>query len=99
LAGSSAAISSDDAQLLVKIVEQRPTSLTAIFVDTMRAVIRLTPLSFGIEIGAQRTSFNHAHLKNLGLIERQEGRWDFTAFGEGFIEAVSDPGLPEGTTG
>ncbi|MEM9315712.1 MAG: hypothetical protein AAGA95_13890, partial [Pseudomonadota bacterium] len=39
------------------------------------------------------TTFNHAHLQNLGLIEHREGKWDLTNFGEGFIQAVSDPSL------
>tara|TARA_R110002049_G_scaffold265588_1_gene441713 strand:+ start:72 stop:791 length:720 start_codon:yes stop_codon:yes gene_type:complete len=90
-----ARISFDDAQLLVAITESKPTSTSKLFAEAVNIALLAIPVVGGA-IPRHRTdptTFNHAHLRNLGLIDRYDGKWELTAFGEGFIEAVTDPSL------
>lgn len=86
---------SDDAQLLSAITLKRPTSITEAFALTMKLVAAGLP--FASAGPFSETSFNHAHLKNLNLIARNDRIWMLTTFGRGFIKAVSDPSLELGT--
>lgn len=88
-------ISSEDAQLLVNITEEKPSKISQLFADAVRAA--LGSMAFGISVSfkSEQSTFNHAHLRNLGLISKQDGRWGLTVLGEGFIQAVTDPSFEE----
>lgn len=87
-------LSSQDAQLLAQIAEE-PTNFFAAFTKAIFKGIRVKPL-FPMIIGdGDRMTFNQAHLRNLNLIDQYDRVWELTAFGEGFIKAVSDPSLTQ----
>lgn len=86
-------LSFEDAQILVAIAETKPTIATRLFAEAVRLAIRFAPFDLPIQLGSDPNTFNHAHLRNLGLIERHDGRWELTVFGKGFIEAVTDPSI------
>jgi hypothetical protein len=90
-----ARISFDDAQLLVRITEAKPTSSSRLFAEAVNIALLAIPIVGGSfhRFGSEPTTFNHDHLQNLGLIDIRDGKWELTAFGEGFIEAVTDPSL------
>lgn len=70
-------LNAEDAQLLAIIAERKS---------------RISPfLSDDPSITMDKTTFNHEHLKNLNLIEKQQLRWYISTFGQNFIKAVSDP--------
>ncbi|NEQ68397.1 MAG: DUF4393 domain-containing protein [Symploca sp. SIO1B1] len=83
-------LSFEDAQLLVAITEAKPNKWTQMFSETV--TLALTA-AFAIHLNYEPQTFNHAHLQNLGLIERHEGKWKLTILGEGFIKAVTDPSI------
>ncbi|QNN23360.1 DUF4393 domain-containing protein [Planctomycetales bacterium ZRK34] len=85
-------MTSDDARVLAEIAGRRPTSLSAAFSEAMRRAFAATPLGIVLASRDPRT-FNHFHLKNLGLIYHEDGFWDLTTIGRAFIKAVSDPEL------
>jgi len=90
-----ARISFDDAQLLVAITEAKPTATSKLFAEAVNVALLAIPV-IGGSIPRHRTeptTFNHAHLRNLGLIDRNDGKWGLTPFGEGFITAVTDPSI------
>ena len=86
-------ISSEDAQLLAEISDQKSSNVSKLF--SVAVKVALSSLVFGdlTVINSKPKTFNHAHLQNLGLIQRNEGNWELTVFGEGFIKAVTDPSL------
>ena len=94
-----ARISFEDAQLLARIADSSPSTATELFAQAMKFAMKA---ALGTVTGSfprpsmfagEPTTFNHAHLRNLGLIERREGGWELTTLGEGFIEIVTDPSL------
>jgi len=91
-----ARLSSEDAQLLVAITETKPNKYTRLFAEAMRLALRVAPFGISVSIGSDLVTFNHAHLQNLGLIEREDGKWRLSVFGDGFIRAVTDPSLVGG---
>ncbi len=90
-----ARISFDDAQLLVQITEGKPSATSKLYSAAVRAAFQATPLLVaGLVLQPPApTTFNHAHLRNLGLIARHDGKWQLTPFGEGFMWALTDPSL------
>ena len=100
-----ARISFDDTQLLVKITESRSNDkaeqLFALAVKVARTAAPFLATTAGPFTSqlywslhqTDPTTFNHAHLQNLGLIECHDREWSLTPFGEGFIQAVTDPSL------
>lgn len=90
-----ARISFDDARLLVEITEAKPTATSKLFAEAVNIALLAIPIVGGSipRYRTEPTTFNHAHLRNLGLIERHDGKWELTPFGEGFIQAVTDPSL------
>lgn len=85
-----ARISSEDAQVLVGIVENSSARFTVLFAQAVRVAIKSGPFKVAVGLG-DPTTFSHAHLENLDLIKREAGSWVLTVFGEGFIRAVTDP--------
>jgi hypothetical protein len=81
--------------LLVRITEAKPTPSSKLFAEAIDIALLAIPILGGSfpRVGSEPTTFNHAHLRNLGLIDRRDGKWELTAFGDGFIEAVTDPSL------
>jgi hypothetical protein len=88
-----ARLSSEDAQILAAIAEGKPNKYTVLFAEAIRIALRLSPFGIRVSFGSDPVTFNHAHLQNLGLIEREEGKWRLSVFGDGFIRAVTDPSL------
>jgi hypothetical protein len=86
-------LSFEDAQLLVQIAEEKPTTATRLFSEAVTLALKVAPFGISISLGSDPKTFNHAHLQNLGLIGRYDGKWVLTVFGKGFIEAVTDPSL------
>ncbi len=86
-------ISSEDAQLLVNITEDKPTKVSNLFAEAVRIALDATPIGVSIFLRGDTTTFNHAHLRNLGLIDKFDGKWALTVLGEGFIAAVTDPSI------
>ena len=84
-------ITTEDAQLLSAITRKRPNSMTEVFTATMKMIAEQLPIAAASP--RTETSFNHAHLKNLNLIEKLDRVWILSTFGRGFIAAVSDPAL------
>ena len=78
------------------IAETKPNKYTKLFSEGIRVALRLAPFGVSVSIGYDPMTFNHAHLQNLGLIEREDGKWRLSVFGEGFIRAVTDPSLAGG---
>lgn len=88
-------ISSEDAQLLVNITEQKPNEVSKLFAHAVKIALGTMPFGISVSLNSDPTTFNHAHLRNLGLINRYDGKWELTVLGEGFIEAVTDPSISE----
>jgi abortive infection alpha-like protein len=86
-------LSSEDAQLLVTIAEQKPTPFSKLFAEAVQVALRTMPFAIPVTLNSEPATFNHAHLGNLGLIDQYNDRWGLTVFGEGFIQAVTDPSL------
>jgi len=90
-------ISSEDAQLLVKITEQKQNTMSKLFADAVRLALKSMPYMV-VTLNPETTTFNHTHLRNLGLIKKYGGKWDITVFGKDFIRAVTDPSLEQSPT-
>ena len=88
-------LSFQDAQLLVEIAGEKPTVASKLFAEAVSVAHKMIPFGISVSLGSDPKTFNHAHLQNLGLIERHDGKWGMTVFGIGFIEAVTDPTLTE----
>ncbi|NEP61173.1 MAG: DUF4393 domain-containing protein [Symploca sp. SIO2G7] len=86
-------LSFEDAQLLVAITETQPNKWTQMFSEAVTLAFSVTAFGIKVNFNSDPQTFNHAHLQNLGLIERYEGKWKLTIFGEGFIKAVTDPSI------
>jgi hypothetical protein len=86
-------LSFEDAQLLVAIAEEKPSTVTRLFSEAVTLALKGATFGISISLGSDPQTFNHAHLRNLGLIDRYDGKWQLTVFGEGFIRAVTDPSL------
>lgn len=90
-------ISFEDAQLLVKISEAKPSNITNLFSLAVKAALEAIPVVYAVSALRQDdTTFNHAHLRSLGLIKMVSGKWVLTVLGVGFIQAVTDPSLEAG---
>lgn len=83
-----------DAQLLDKIRSNQPTA-------RMNRMWK-THFTSGAESRAKyfgdmrpKDSLSHAILSGLNIIEKDDGTWTITIFGEAFIKAVTDPELEE----
>lgn len=88
-------LSLEDAQLLVKISEYKPTKATRLYSEAIKLALSVAPFDIPLTLNSDSNTFNHAHLQNLGLIKLCDGKWELTIFGEGFIEAVTDPSIAE----
>jgi len=82
-------LSGHDAQILAEIAEQEADKSVAFKKTANSFMASISMFGISLEI-RQNGSFNHEHLKSLGLIERQSGAWELTLTGEAFIHAVSD---------
>lgn len=82
-------LSGQDAQILAEIAEQVTDKSVAFKKAANSFMASIGMFGISLEI-RQNGSFNHEHLKSLGLIERQSGAWELTLIGEAFIHAVSD---------
>lgn len=78
-------LTSSDAVLLLKIAQQDES--TPITVKVLRALASSTTLG----LFSERKTFNHVHLKNLGLIAQLERDWILTTAGRELMKVVSDP--------
>lgn len=86
-------LSFEDAQILAAIAETKPSTWSRLFGEAVALALQVAPFGISVSLKSDPKTFNHAHLQNLGLIERYDGKWRLTVFGEGFIKAVTDPSL------
>lgn len=82
-------LSGQDAQILAEIAEQETDKSVAFKKSVNSFIASISMLGISLEI-RQNGSFNHEHLRSLGLIERPSGAWELTLTGKAFIQAVSD---------
>jgi len=84
-----ARLSTDDAVLLARIAEADKEKLP---IKVLKAFTNSLPIVglFSKQI-QEKTTFNHTHLKNLGLVENVEGLWLMTIVGREFIKCVCGP--------
>ncbi|PZV11490.1 MAG: hypothetical protein DCF22_14445 [Leptolyngbya sp.] len=83
-------ISSNDAIVLLKIAERSQKEKIKLAVKAITVSLNI----FGITLSAlleDESDFNREHLRNLYLIQKSEGTWKLTLFGEEFLKSVSDP--------
>ena len=83
-------LSSNDAIVLLEIAEksQKEKIKLAVLAVTLSLNILGASLSALLE---DESDFNREHLRNLHLIQKSEGIWKLTLFGEEFLKSVSDP--------
>lgn len=82
-------LSGQDAQILADIAEQEADRSVAFKKAANSFMASISVLGISLEL-KQDGSFNHEHLRSLGLIQRQSGAWELTLTGKAFIHAVSD---------
>ena len=91
-------MSSSDAHRLAEIASRKQTPLVETFVRTLAKVTAGAGL-FGVAISGaiyrEPMSFGEAHLSNLGVVTKREGKWELSVIGEAFIKSVSDPSIEE----
>lgn len=77
-------LTSNDALLLLEVAKNDSTPLTI-------KVLKAIASAYTLGIFKQGKTFNHVHLKNLGLIEDIEKEWYLTTVGRELLKCVSDP--------
>lgn len=82
-------LSGQDAQILAEIAEQEADRSVAFKKAANSFMASISIMGISLEI-KHNGSFNHEHLRSLGLIERQSGAWELSLTGKAFIHAVSD---------
>lgn len=83
-----ARLSTNDALLLAEIAEFDKQKLST---KILKAFTISLPVVELFTMNQPRTTFNHLHLKNLGLIEKSESLWLLTIVGREFIKCVGRP--------
>jgi hypothetical protein len=78
-----------DAQILADIAEQEADRSVAFKKAANSFMASISVLGISLEL-KQDGSFNHEHLRSLGLIQRKSGAWELTLTGKAFIHAASD---------
>lgn len=84
-----ARLSTEDAVLLAQIAEADKEKLPIKVLKAFTCALPIVGL-FSRQI-QEKTTFNHTHLKNLGLVEKVEGLWLLTIVGREFIKCVGGP--------
>lgn len=89
-----ARMSAQDAMLLSKIAERNSNKYVKLSARSLSVALGFLGASVALRMD-EGSDANHEQLERLALIERSDGVWWLTHFGEKFVRAVTDPGLDE----
>jgi hypothetical protein len=83
-------LSSNDAIVLLEIAEKSQKEKIKLAVRAVTVSLNILGVSLSALL-EDESDFNREHLRNLHLIQKLEGTWKLTLFGEEFLKSVSDP--------
>ncbi|SFR05245.1 protein of unknown function [Poseidonocella sedimentorum] len=83
-------LSASDALVLAQIAEKNAKKTMKAYARALTASVSV--FGFGVTtVLGESSDAHHEYLDRLGLVEKRDGFWSLTHFGEEFVAAVTDP--------
>lgn len=87
-------LSASDALVLAQIAAKNSKKTMKSYARALTASVSVFGIGVSTVMG-EGSDAHHEHLERLALIEKRDGFWGLTHFGEEFVAAVTDPSFPE----